>query len=426
MRRGGLPDRSRHPGTAALRRGGGLARAALFAALALPACDGSPPGTTGGTDVAAGPFGRGVLSLNTSDAYDATTVSLVGLDGEVLSSSFLTAGLSGDVVAPSSPVGGGDVVLLDRWYSLVTWVDVRTAAVRAQLHADGDEIARNPWDYLPVAADKAYVTRYDPWPGNAEDGDIAIVDPRGATVQTPVDRRIDLAASSPLPSEYIVHPARGVVAGGRAYVVTVNATPDYAYADSTLLVIDTASDEVIDARVLADLHDCTAIALSPDHESLAIACSGDLQANADLRQERSGLLVLSRATLDERARFPASQLGAGVLGFSVSWVTNDGVLVLLAGNLLANVPDAAVLVPLGGGEVREVHASPPFTMGQVLCPARTDGETGPAASPESCYVTDAAAPALLRHPVDSGSLGPPRSIRVDTLVGLPPRYLGQF
>lgn len=399
--------------------------ALLFAALALPACDASLPGSTGGTDVASGPFGRGVFSLNTDDAYDATTVSLVGLDGAVLSSSFLTSGLSGDVVAPSVPVAGGDVVLLDRWYSLVTWVDVRTARVRAQLHADGDERARNPWDYLPVASDKAYITRYDPWPGRAEHGDVAVVDPRSAGVLAPIERRIDVGSAVGLPAGHIVHPARGVVADGLAYVVTVNATPDYEYTDSTLVVIDTAKDEVIDSRELTGLRDCTAIALSPDRETLAIACSGDLQANGALIQEHSGLVVLDRATLEESGRFPAAQLGAGVLGFSLTYVTSGSVLVLLSGNVQSSVGDAAVLVDLVTGESRSVHESAPFTIGQVLCPTRLEPSPD-AALPEACFVTDAAAGALLRHPLDGSTLSSPRAIHVDEVVGLPPRYLGQF
>lgn len=400
--------------------------ALLSVAPGLAACDPALPPSTGGTDVAPGPFGRGVLSLNASDAYDATSASLVGLDGTVLSASFLTSGLSGDVAAPSSRLPGDEVVLLDRWYSIVNWVDVRTAEVRAQLHADGDELARNPWDYLPISPDKAYVTRYDPWPGNADHGDVAIVSPAEADVLTPIDRRIEIGPALGLPPGHVTHPARGVVAGDRAYLVTVNATADYEYSDSHLVVIDSLTDQVEQAQELTGMHDCTAIALSPDREELAIACSGDLQANGQLAQEHSGLVVLSRATLEEKRRFTAPELGGGVLGFSLSYASQRQVLVLLSGNLSAGVDDAAVLVNLDTGEPRAVHTAAPFAIGQVLCPARIDGLGGDAASPPACFVTDAEKGLILRYPALGGSLGEAAAVRVDSAVGLPPRYLGLF
>lgn len=395
-------------------------------ALALVACNPGIPEGTGGTDVPAGPFGRGVITLNTSGSYDATTASLVGLDGRVLSGSFLASGLAGDVVAPGSPGKGDDVVLLDRWYSLVTWVSVRTARVRAQFHVDGDELARNPWDFIPVAPGKAYVTRYDPWPGNAEHGDVVVVNPETADAVAEVGERIDVAGALGLPAGYVVHPARGLVVGDRAYVVTVNATPEYEYTDSHVVEIDTATDEVVGVRALSGMHDCTAIAASPDREELAIACSGDLQANGELAQDHAGLVVLSRGTLEEKQRFTASQLGAGVPGFSLSYVAEGGVLVLMVGNLSAGVPDSAVLVRLDTGEAREIHSAAAFNIGQVLCPERLDGQTGEAAAPPACFVTDAERAAVMRFPVEDGAPGVGRAIEVDDVVGLPPRYLGQF
>ena len=398
----------------------------LFAALALAGCRPEVPEGTGGTDVTPGPFGRGVFTLNTNESYDATSASLVGVDGRVLSSTFVASGLSGDVMPPTMPSLGKDVVLIDRSYSILTWVDVRSAGVRAQLHVDGDELGRNPWDYLPVAADKALVLRYDPWPGNAEHGDVVVVNPETADVLTQVEKRIDVAAALGLPAGYVVHPARGVVAGDRAYLITVNATPEYEYTESHLVVIDAQTDEILDAMVLPGLHDCTAVALSLDREDLAIACSGDLQANGELSQEHAGVVIVSRATLAEKQRFSAAQLGGGVPGFSLSYVTGDSLLVLMVGNGQANVPDTATLVSLGTGETRDIHSAAPVQIGHVLCPRRIDGEGGPGDAPPACFVTDAEKGTLHIFPVEGDDLGQGRGIEVDDVVGLPPRYLGQF
>lgn len=395
--------------------------------LALAACGPTPPDSTGGTDVAPGPFGRGVFTLNASDSYASTNVSLVGLDGRVLSESFLTTGLSGDIAAPSMPSSGDDVVLLDRSYSILTWARVRTAEIRAQFHVDGDELAKNPWDYLSIGRSKAYVTRYDPWPGKGDHGDVIVIDPETASVTTPVERRIDVAGALGLPAKYVVHPARGVVIGDRAYLTTVVATIDYSeYAASHLVVVDTATDEVVLTREMEALHDCTGIAVSPSGEDLAVVCSGDLYANVPNKQDHSGVVVLSAADLSEKKRVAAPALAAGPLSFHTSFVSDASLLVGAFGDWQGDADDVAVLLHLDTDEIREIHRAAPVQIGQVLCPVRVDGQTGPAAAPPACFVTDAEQGALLLFPVENGDLGQGRAIVVDEIVGLPPRYIGQF
>ncbi|MEZ4299511.1 MAG: hypothetical protein R3B70_31475 [Polyangiaceae bacterium] len=403
----------------------GAPGALVVLGLALAACTAEAPPTTGGTDIEPGPFGRGVFTVNQSDSYDSTNVSLVATDGQVLSESFLSQGLSGDVTAPSMPVAGDRVVLLDRWYSLVRWVDVKTGTIAAELHADADELARNPWDYLPISPDKAYVTRYDRWPGHSDHGDLIVIDPQTATVSTPVDKRIDIAPSLALGGDFIVHPARGVASGTTAYVVTVNATPTYEYTQSHLVAIDTATDEIASVLPLTGLHDCNALALSPSGEELAVACAGNLEANAALSQENAGIVLVSLSPLAEKARFLAADLGSGVPGFSLTYVTDTTLLALLVGNSTAGIPDTALLLDTATGTHRTVHTAPAVQLGAVLCPARVDGNTTDT-TPVACFATDAEAARLLHFPVENADLGSPRAIEVDTLIGLPPRTLGQF
>lgn len=382
---------------------------------------------TGGTDIKSGPFGRGVVLINTD--YTSASVALVSFDGQILSSAFTGSGerlMSGDLAAPTMPVVGDDVVILDRANALVSWFDVRKGETRGQFHVDGDERGRNPWDYLPISPEKAYVTRYDRWPGKTVHGDVIVVNPKTASVLSPVEKRIPIEPSLTLPSEDDwVHPARGVVVGDRAYVTVVVATVDYKYSDSYLVVIDTNSDAVIEAKPLTGLHDCTSVALSPERDRLAIGCSGDLHAVGALSQERSALAVLSLPDLAEVKRISPSVFATGPVGFSLSFASSGSVLISTFGDGEAGTDDVAALIDLSTEKAIEVHRTGPVQLGAILCPARIDGAEESRA-PEACFLTDAGSQETLRFSVNQGVLGDPTSIRIDDGNGHPPRYLGQF
>ena len=399
----------------------------LLVACLAAGCAAPPPQSTGGVSVVAGPFGRGVLVIDTN--YESSNVSLLGVDGAVLSTSFLSttnSQLSSDVAAPSMPVVGDDIVVLDRTFGIVTWANVKTANVRAQFHVDGDDLAKNPWDYLPISPEKAYVTRYDRVPGAGLHGDVIVVNPTTATVLSPVEKRIPIADKLALPKgEYAVHPARGVIIGDRAYLTTVIATLDYEYSDSFVVVIDTKTDEIVAEKKLEGLHDCTGIAASPDGEELAVSCSGDLQADGDPSLTTAGVVLLNREDLSMNKLYPASALGGGVPAFSLSYADNRALLLPLLGNVKNDLDDVAVAIDLDTGETREIHRAGPVQIGAVLCPTRLDGDPG-GATPEACFITDADASTVLRFPVKEGLFSDPKSTLVDDQRGRPPRYLGQF
>ncbi len=395
--------------------------------LAVAGCAPTPQESTGGVCTAAGPLGRGLAVIDTD--FQSTNVSLIGLDGEVLSTSFISTAdskMSWDVQAPSMASTGDDIVLLDRTFGIVTWVNACTAEIREQFHADGDELARNPWDYLPISPEKAYVTRYDRWPGNSDHGDVIVLDPRASSITAPVGKRIAIAPSVELPGPgYSVHPARGVVAGDRAYVTTVNATLDYTYAASSLVVIDTETDAIVAVRELTGLHDCTGIALSPSGAELAISCSGDLEANGDPSLGTAGVVLLSREDLSENKRYSAVDLGGGVPGFSLSYAAERSLVVTLLGNVKNDLDDVAIAIDLDSGAPRVLHSAGPVQLGAFLCPARLD-DASSGRDPEACFLTDADTFSVVRFPVASGALGAPLTIDVDEGRGRPPRYLGQF
>ena len=173
---------------------------AIALAVATMGCNAPlPPGSTGGIDTELGACGRGLVVVQSD--YQSTNASLLGLGGQVLSSSFissatesaeLAAPLSGDVVVPTTPAFGAEIVLIDRYpASVLTWVRVEDATVRGQLNV-GTGFASNPQDYLLVGDDKAYLSRNE---RNSQPGaepfdlgsDLLVIDP-GALAIT---RRID-------------------------------------------------------------------------------------------------------------------------------------------------------------------------------------------------------------------------------------------
>lgn len=400
----------------------------MMALQLLTGCDEPLPVGTGGTDIAPGPFGRGLVVIDTD--YQSSNVSLISFDGAMLSPTFISSGngqLSLDIAVPTMPITGDDLVFLDRGFSIMTLVDVRTGKQREQYHVDRDELGRNPWDYLPISPEKAYVTRYDRWPGNSVHGDMIVVNPKTVSLGAPVEKRISIAESISLPSkDHWIHPARGVVVGNKAYVTTVIATLEYKYATSYLIVIDTQTDEVLEAKPLDDLHDCTGIAVSPDATEVAVVCSGDLHAYGEVTQAHSALVVLSLADLTEKKRIAASKIGVGPLGFSVSYATARAVALIAFGDDKTETDDVAKLVDLDTEQVRDLHRAGPVQLGAVLCPARVDGAAG-GLDPEACFLTDADAFTVVRFPVGAGgSLDAPRTFPVDEGRGRPPRYLGQF
>ena len=123
---------------------------------------------TQGVSVMPGPCGRGLVVVETD--YQSSNVSLLDFDGRILSESVLSsriesAGfgvrLSGDVVTPSSPQDGPDIVLIDRYPAgVLRFVELSSARVMAELSV-ATGFRSNPQDYLPLGPDRAYVARYE-------------------------------------------------------------------------------------------------------------------------------------------------------------------------------------------------------------------------------------------------------------------------
>jgi hypothetical protein len=398
--------------------------------LSLAACDAEvPPPSTGGVTLPeAGPCGR-ALVLVESD-YQSTNVAILGLDGASLSSSFissagasaaLSAALSGDVVVPTSPVTGSEVVLLDRYpASVITWVDIATATPRAQLDVSTG-FASNPQDYLEIDEDRAYVSRFDQNPSAGEEpfdqgGDILVVDPRAPAIRA----RIALEAAMADAPGFQPRPNRMVRSGDAVFVLLSAYSADFGdSAPSRVVRIDAARDAITSYTVLDGLHGCAGLALHGDE--LAVACSGKFGGGNTPTLAES---AVARLTVADPPRVIATSPAAGVgqpYGLSLALTAGGDVLTTALGHFgVSGAPDAPdLLVRVAASPAVLLASGRAFELGEVACLAPADDDAC-----GRCFATDAERGALLRLDANAGSLE--ATLPLDDGIGLPPRFLGRL
>jgi len=408
-----------------------------FALLALCTAAGcnapEPPGSTGGTHQTGGECGRGLVVVSTD--FQSTNVSLLGVDGAVLSRSFissatsdakLSAQLTGDVVSPTAPSDGSDVVLIDRYpASVLTWVDVETAHVSRQLSVRTGFDA-NPHDFLGLAPTKAYVTRYEanPAPGQTAldaGDDVLVIDPSVPSLTSSISLAPAMAGED---AKFHASPHRLVRAGDSVVALLVGESSSHGDAVASRLVrVDPETDEVGEVLVLDGLYECLSLALAPDGQRLALGCAGRFGGTSDPNPNEGGVVIVDTdGPLRELQRVPASALGASP-GYGIDWVGDHTLALTTLGSFGgAGAParaDRVVELALDPVEVRELltSASEPFTLSDVRSAARCG----------ACFVTDAERGRVFRFPLGAdGHLGQPEAITVDDTIGLPPRWLGQF
>lgn len=417
---------------------------ALACASSLPffACDVQPTGgDTGG--ISPGGMGgqanegeaRGFIVVNTD--YDSANISLLDLDGKVLSESFLSSSsaaaglssaLSGDVVLPSSSLLGDELVAIDR-SGVLTWVNFQDGEVRAQLSV-ATGFAAYPHDYVPVSSSKAYVIRFG---GNLDSGktpfdagnDVLIIDPSVPKITGSIDL---LPVVQGEDKEILPRADRALLAGGRLRVLAIAMSANYEKrAETRLVSIDPETDEIEDIAVIEQFSSCSSLAVSPNGDKLAIACNGAFGQDPEDGFPDAGLVVFDTAPAPrELSRYSASVLGGEQIG-GVEFVDDDLLVYTTTGRFNADrsamaAPDTVRLLSLsakeGSDPVLESEAIP-FVLGDVRCaPAR-----------HICLVADAESEGGAIHHLtfsESGSVRKQKRLFVDQTLGLPPRYLGVF
>ena len=388
-----------------------------------------------GVSVLPGPCGRGLVVVESD--YQSSNVSLLDLDGHVLSESLISSStessgfgvaLSGDVVTPTNPQNDSEIVLIDRYPAgVLRFVELATAHVRSELSV-ATGFRSNPQDYLPLTPARAYVARYDKNsnPGRQawdEGGDVLVIDPSVPAITGSIDLSASLAGE---PAKFSPHPARLLKVAGRVFALLAAYANDYASGTSSRLVeLDPETDSLISTLVLDGLRGCVSLAASPDEQELAVSCTGVDLRNGQVADSGLALLDIAGAPRIYK-RFEASEFGDDPLGFALSYPA-PGVLFF---NTLGHYDqesgalralDSLLRLDTVSGQFDELLQSEgePFTLGGVQC----------APSCGLCFAADArrAGGSVLRFVVDSaGNFAAPTAIRAETRVGLPPRYLGAF
>ena len=399
------------------------------------------PTETGSDLGGAGAAGAGATCARgaavVSSDYLTSNVSLLGLDGEVAAPSLLSSGsaaaglslaLGGDVALPTERARGGELVLLDRYpASVITWVDLQTAEVPAQLSV-ATGFSANPHDYVRVSPTKAYVPRFEK---NLDAGreqfdqgnDVAIVDPSVPEITG----RIDLtAAMDGENARFLPRADRAVRVDDRVYVLLGSHSEDLLEStDSRVVAIDTAADSLADLLVLSGLKGCAGLALSPAATEIAVSCSGAWEGDSVANVPEAGVVRVGLfPEFHEIQRYPAESFSEGAVSTGISYADATHLVFTAYGRFatedLPAADDTLIELDLNSEDFRVLLRSEetPFTLGDVRC----DAPCG------VCFAADAERDGGVVHRFEVGTdgLSLDRSITLETSLGLPPRLLGWF
>lgn len=406
-----------------------LVHAALFSATALgtAACSDSPR-----TSPANGGMTSGFAVLNGD--FKSTSVSLLTTTGQLASGDCVhtttvngTATISGDVVLPSQAQHGGKLVLIDRGNTALTFVDPTTCTIDHQISVKGGFNLSNPHDVVILDDTKAYVTRYEknaaPDGPTATGEDVLIVDPRDGTVAG----HIDLApyAVTVAGATVQARPDRALLAGGKVLVSLNELSDDFAsYGEGHLVVIDPATDAVVQDLALGGLKGCEAMTTLDEGKLVLVACGGSLGkpdpaadsgiAVIDLDGGSAALArTISALAFDDH---PASFQG---IAASATGGTRRAFLNTAGAFPTASspaVPDETFSVDLDGGSAAALASSTAFDLG------------APAMAGTNLLLPDATAAMPRLHVIDVSTATPTETAAfvTDATNGLPPRLVAAY
>ena len=394
--------------------------AAAPAADAAPAsdtsaADGSPADTA--PDAGGGTAALGLVVVHSD--YKATLVSLVDpatgtltRDDCINSGSKpaqLTTTLSGDVVVPTQVQPGNNLVLIDRQNATLTWVAPKTCEVLRQVNIGGGKMV-NPQDVIPVSDKKAYVTRYA-----ADASDLLVIDPSTGALGA----SIDLKPSAPMAGATAVlpNPSRGLLAGGKVYVVLTALSADSKVgAPGRVVVVDPATDKVTGSIDLPTLKNCASIAAVGT--SLVVTCGGvylDPNQLAD-----SGVAWIDTAMTPPAVKVVAAKdFGRALSPFDTAAVSSALAFAITGGDFSGTPPDQLWAFDFVGGKPRKIlDGAMAFTLSGLLVDA----------AHKKLFVADgnAKTPHLSIVDLSDPVAPPPPTSLMTNKGGLPPRYVSWY
>jgi hypothetical protein len=387
----------------------------VVAAPALFATACSDSTSTGADGGAAGAMTTGLVVLQSD--YKSTAVSLVDpTTGMITKDNCITSGstssvlamaLSGDVVPPNGPQPGDEIALIDRTNATLTWVTPGTCAVARQLNV-GEGKASNPQDLIAVSAHKAYVPRYA-----TVAGDLLVVDPTAATITG----HIDLKPSAPVSTPAVQpNPSRGVLVGGKVYVVLTALSDDSKTgAQGRVVIVDSATDMVTGTIDLPGLQSCASI--NAVGNALVVSCGGVFGDPNQMME--SGVAWIDLSTTPPAVKVaPASAFGRALSAFDVAAASSSLAFAITGGDLSGTPPDQLWAFDFAGGAPRKLYDSKmAFTLSGLLYDAALHklfvGD-GDAMTPR-VQVFDLTAPAT-----------PVQTSLTTSATGLPPRAVSWY
>jgi hypothetical protein len=411
-----------------------LAKYATLAAGLLLGCNVTPAQVTGGVDLPArGDCPRGTAVV--SSDFQSSEIALLAPNGEVASAAFmssastaatgLAAPFSGDLGVATARSRPGELVIIDRLFTnVLTFVDTRTAEVRAQLPV-GTGFESNPQDYLELSDHVALVPRlgenrssgHEPFDAGS---DLLVVDPS-------VPR---ITGSLPMPRRAGFRPNPVAVTELRDDVLVIlrHAKADYSALDESELVAVTIVEPRVRYRLpLTGFKNCGGAELSPSRAVLAVTCSARIDRRGAVTEpETSGLLLLDANAdpLRELGRFSAAELGHGPLQSSIEFVSERVVLFKTQTALGGEEDNQLFSLDLDTGKTTLLATAARDASGLGFGIA-FGGMSCHAGCGDPCFVADRSRGKLLRFTVQDGAPVPDADVVIDG-AGLPPTSVTPF
>ena len=409
--------------------------ALLGAACLLEACSDDPRPTSpdGGTAPASG-----LAVVNADYMAGASSLSVLAAAGGVAHPDCVdsaTGGggtgsntLSSDVTLPSQPQRGGDIVVIDRGNTALTFVNPQSCAVDRQISVAGGFARANPHDVVILEDGKAYVTRSDKHltatsPDAAGD-DVLIVDPRDGTALGHIDLSGYAAQVAGSGVTIQARPDRAVVVAGKVAVTLNDQDANFAvFGEGRVVIIDPATDTVVQSLALTGLTDCEAMNVVPGTTTLLVSCGGAYTDTDPASASGIAVVDVSGPTATPVRTFTGTALGGPV---NFQWVVGQAtasttvaftsLFGAAAVGATPEVPDTALAVDLGSGA----------TTGVVMLPAYGIGR-GALDGAGHLVIPDAGSAQPRIHVYDvSGAPTETSAFVADTVLNLPPREVAAY
>lgn len=357
---------------------------------------------------------------------NSASVGAIGLDGEVLSESLITSGsdspglslaLGTDIVPTNQLQPGNAVLILDRNYHAIDWLDLESAEVTNQVDVGPGDFGTNPYDYAYISPELGLVSRYETnaAPG-AEDydqgGDLVAVNPKTKELVGRVDFNYLVEDTEGL----MPRPTKMVTYEGKVYVVL--GMLDGAFTpleESVLAVVDPETLEVTATKQLG-LRNCEDISLAPSGGVVAIGCKGGW-ADEPLTLN-SGIVIVD---LDQSEPEIVETYGAAELADAqintLAFASDSQIMFSTYGSFEPAADDRALTLDLTDDSVSEpLMEAGAFQISSIRC-----------VPPDNvCVLANADTMAIEFFDVAAEGISHSKTVEFDAGLGLAPRYIGVF